>query len=202
MATDIASSREAQAPFAKALAITARGNDHLFAKADTNNDGSISRDEALLMFMEVAGETEGTAKADIEGKVNAYFDKSDTNKDGVLSREEFDKFCAIIDGMSTVLGAGASKSTGATVKLKTGRSGATAAPEQWSSIDQFRRFDVNKDAKLDVTEATQLITAAVAGMGLTTDWVTTKFVTEQARRSPLSAFPGSSYHGRGAHGIS
>ena len=134
------------------------------------------------MFMDVAGETEGTAKADIEAKVNAYFDRSDANKDGVLSREEFDKFCAIIDGMSTVLGVGGSaKSMTSTVQLKPGRSAPTPEPEQWQSIEQFRRFDFNKDAKLDVAEATKLITAAVEGMGLTTDWVTTKFVTDQAR---------------------
>lgn len=162
--------------------VKARGNDNLFAKADTDQDGCISRTEALAMFMDVAGETEGTAKEDIERKVNAYFDKSDTNGDGVLSRQEFDKFCAVLDGVSTVLGAGGSKkSTTTTVTLNLGRSAPTPEPEQWQSLDHFRRFDVNNDARIDVSEATTLITQMVAKMGLTTDWITPKFVTEQAR---------------------
>uniref|UniRef100_A0A7S4I458 EF-hand domain-containing protein n=1 Tax=Prymnesium polylepis TaxID=72548 RepID=A0A7S4I458_9EUKA len=43
----------------------------------------------------------------------------------------------------------------------------------------FRRFDVNSDAKLDVSEATTLIKATVREMGLTDEWVTAEFVTAQ-----------------------
>jgi len=153
---------------------------------DVDNDGKISRVEAMGMFMELTGEVTGTPTPLIEEQLGAYFDKSDTNGDGFLQEEEFYHFCNIVDGLATVLANGVSQKGDTTdVQQKPHQPYVEQkpAPEgNFSAHEMFSRHDANSDAKLDVEEATMLIKATVQEMGLTDEWVTSEFVKAQIAR--------------------
>ena len=156
----------------------------IFNRFDKDKDGVISRAEAMTLFMELIGQTAtDVPHPEIEAQMNQHFDETDVNKDGVLQKDEFDEFIALIDGTSTVLGAaGPLKSSAATYEKKPTVAYVEPAPEPegtFMSLEYFHRFDVNRDAKLDLEEATSLLQATVRQMGLTSSWVTREFVKEQ-----------------------
>jgi len=158
----------------------------LFTRYDQDRDGVITIEEATNMFMDMMGETEGTPAADTQAQIMTYFKQADVNGDGVLSPAEWQNFCSTVNGLATVLGAGVSQNEGETTprKMRTAVSPRPEHPDEevLSISNEFRRFDVNNDARLDVQEAQALIKNMSAKMGLTTDWVTEKFITDQVAR--------------------
>ena len=62
--------------------------DQIFTKFDIDRNGSIDREEAKPIFIEVLKKSEATKIVVDENVLNEYFSKADLNQDGKITREE------------------------------------------------------------------------------------------------------------------
>lgn len=85
-------------PILKSFESTVLLNNSMYAKYAAEGDGTISRECAIKMFMEIAGETVGTSSDELTKMITSEFDRADWNGDGVLDKKEFVGFWAAIQG--------------------------------------------------------------------------------------------------------
>ncbi len=158
----------------------------LFDKYDVDGDGRISREEALEVvkqFMSEAGDE--VAREEI---LDRHFQKADVNDDGMLGREEFDQFVALISGLACVrsaIGTGpADLDSPRPPAPSRSKSSLTWTPapapdleEDMTWADYMKKYDVNHDNKLNVSEAIALLKGEVSTLKMNTDFLTDEWMT-------------------------
>jgi hypothetical protein len=162
-----------------------------FCRYDTDGDGRISRAEAMVQFLDLMGETEGTPTANIEATLNEYFDGADENGDGMLSVEEFRVFHATIMGLSAVLSSGAifmgkppEEESAAIARVRSkspppGRASDVNPYSKLSSLDTFNNISTKREHKLlTLEEAIMLLRTKLGSMGQSVEWVTAEWLRE------------------------
>ena len=154
----------------------------IFDEHDLDKDGCLDRAECSKLVQAFMGRMDLELLPEHEDKLlTTHFENADTNQDGKLSRDEFEGFVDSLTAIaSAIASAGSSGQAGAASSSKNeGQTAALFDDEGRVDMEMFRKFDVNEDHKLDVTEAQAFLKSILCDWGLSSSWVTPTWVQEQ-----------------------